>query len=337
MGRREERWLAGVCVSAVLLAASLVFTAPAVLLSARDRAGPGSVSAEAAEARAGREGAKRLAQAILGRTLDRADYVNRIAFVYGIPAVRWPRALGAQSGARATAEPEAIAAQVETLLSALEKARAILEERERGDPDVAARSPSLLPCAEPLCEPSSFFGPRVSPWTGDEEFFPGVDLAAPEGSAVLAPGAATVLFAGRARRSSTGWFWRLGNLIVLSHGGSGATVFGHLSRIDVRRGQRVTRGSRIGAVGATGWAISPQLHYEFWRPEGRMLRPTDPFFPALDRRLGRKPVSLEQMEATSAPGPLDPLPGLGTADPERSEEPVPGSRRSHAPKRRPRV
>ncbi len=118
------------------------------------------------------------------------------------------------------------------------------------------------------------------------------------------------MFTGRAPRSPTGWFWRLGNLIVLSHGGGGATVLGHLSRIDVRRGQRVKRGQKIGVVGSTGWTISPQLHYEFWRPESGRLRPTDPFFAALDRRLGRIPVSLEQMEATSAPGPLDPLPGF---------------------------
>jgi murein DD-endopeptidase MepM/ murein hydrolase activator NlpD len=105
----------------------------------------------------------------------------------------------------------------------------------------------------------------------------------------------------------------LGNLIVLSHGASGATVFGYLSEIDVRRGQRVARGQRLGAVGATGWAISPRLHYEYWRPAEGGLRPTDPLFAVLDHRLGRKPLSLDQMLATSAPGPLDPLPGKGAA------------------------
>ncbi len=337
VGRRGERWLFSLSVAGALLAASLVFTAPNAVARAGGRPARGGSFARAEEAKAEEERAARLAEKILERALDRADYLSRIAFVYGVAAARWPRALGSQSGGHSTARPGAIAARVETLLPALETARAILEERERGDPDVAARSPSLLPCAERACEPSAFFGPRVSEWTGEEEFFPGVDLAAPEGSPVLAPGAATVMFAGRARRSSTGRFWRLGNMIVLSHGESGATVFGHLSRIDVRRGQRVTRGSRIGAVGATGWTISPQLHYEFWRREGRILRPTDPFFTALDRRPGRNPVSLEQMEATSAPGPLDPLPGFSAAAPDRSGAPAPGSRRARAPKRRPRV
>ena len=303
------------------------------LARAGRRQGHERSSAEAGEAGAGLEEAARRAGAIRERALDRADYLNRIALLYGVPAARWPPALSSGPGALSAAKPEAMAERVDTFLGALENSRAILEEYEKRDPDLAARSPSLFPCAAALCEPASFFGPRVSPWTGEEEFFPGVDIAAPDGSAVLAPGGATVVFAGRARRSPTGWFWRLGSMIVLSHGGGGATVFGHLSRIDVRRGQRVARGQRIGAVGATGWAISSRLHYEFWRPERGTLRPTDPLFAALDRRLGAKPVSLQQMEATSAPGPLDPLPGLSTA-PERPDLPSSGSRDIPGSKRR---
>jgi len=102
--------------------------------------------------------------------------------------------------------------------------------------------------------------------------------------------------------------WRYGNLVILSHGGGQATLLGHLARIETRVGQRVRRGERIGTVGATGWVVSPSLHYEFWRErEGRMA-PTDPRFAVLDHRLGPPDVSLEKMEATSAPGPVEPLP-----------------------------
>ncbi len=320
-----------------MLTASLAFTAPVAVARAGRRQGQGRSSGEAGAAKAEQERAARLTRAIRERALDRADSLNRIALLYGVPAARWPRALSAGAGALSAADPETLAAQIQIFVRALERARGILEEREGSDPGLAARSPSLFPCAAALCEPSSFFGLRVSPWTGEEEFFPGVDIAAPEGSAVLAPGAATVMFAGKAPRSPIGWFWRLGNMIVLSHGGDGATVFGHLSRIDVRRGQSVARGQRIGAVGATGWAISPQLHYEFWRASGGELRPTDPFFAALDRRLGHIPVSLEEMEATSAPGPLDPLPGFGSAAPGRPGAGVSGSRAVRGSQRRPRI
>ena len=245
--------------------------------------------------------------------MDRADLLNRIAFLYEIPPARWPRALAPERGPLAGTGAESIARGLEICLRALERGREILESREGSDRDLPDRVPSRLPLAAQPFEPAAFFGPRVSPWTGQDEFFLGADIAAAQGVPVVAPGAGTVVFAGTARRSSSGWFWRLGNVIVLSHGGSGATVFGHLSKIDVRRGQRIARGQRLGAVGATGWAISPQLHYEYWRAAEGKLRPTDPLFAVLDRRPGRRPLSLEQMEVTSAPGPLDPLPGLAPA------------------------
>ncbi len=333
LGPAGERWLAFLAAAAALLAASLLFTAPLAIARAGRREEWTPAPGRRAGTGASRERVSRLAREVRDRALDRADYLNRVAFLYGVPAARWPRPLGGGPGA-SDAGADRIAADVATFLPALEQGRAILEEREKRDPDLPARVPSVLPCAAALCEPASFFGPRTSPWTGEEEFFSGVDIAAPEGSAVLAPGGGTVVFAGKAPRSSTGWFWRLGNMIVLSHGASGATVFGHLSRIEARRGERVARGRRIGSVGATGWAISPRLHYEYWRPDGRALSPTDPLFAALDPRLDRKPVSLEQMEATSAPGPLDPLPGLGVPVSGSPGAPAAGSRPAPARRRR---
>ena len=54
-----------------------------------------------------------------------------------------------------------------------------------------------------------------------------------------------------------------GNVVIVKHGGNTTTVYAHLSRINVRSGQRVQQGDNLGLVGATGWATGPHLHFEF--------------------------------------------------------------------------
>jgi len=83
----------------------------------------------------------------------------------------------------------------------------------------------------------------------------GVDYAAPSGTPVRTVGDGTVEVAG--------WQNGYGNVIQIRHGNDRTTVYAHLSRIDVRKGQRIEQGQRIGAVGSTGWATGPHLHFEF--------------------------------------------------------------------------
>jgi murein DD-endopeptidase MepM/ murein hydrolase activator NlpD len=54
-----------------------------------------------------------------------------------------------------------------------------------------------------------------------------------------------------------------GNVVKVRHSNDRTTVYAHLSRIAVRQGARVEQGQTIGAVGATGWATGPHLHFEF--------------------------------------------------------------------------
>ena len=54
-----------------------------------------------------------------------------------------------------------------------------------------------------------------------------------------------------------------GNVVIVRHNSTDETLYAHLSRIDVRRGQSVAQGQRIGALGQTGWATGPHLHFEF--------------------------------------------------------------------------
>ena len=83
----------------------------------------------------------------------------------------------------------------------------------------------------------------------------GVDYGAPTGTPVRTVGDGIVEFAG----VQTGF----GKVVMIRHNASDVTVYAHLSRIDVRPGQGVAQGQRVGAVGATGWATGPHLHFEF--------------------------------------------------------------------------
>jgi murein DD-endopeptidase MepM/ murein hydrolase activator NlpD len=83
----------------------------------------------------------------------------------------------------------------------------------------------------------------------------GVDYAAPTGTPVRSVGNGVVEFAGR----QNGY----GNVVQIKHANDRSTLYAHLSRIDVRNGQRIEQGARIGAVGSTGWSTGPHLHFEF--------------------------------------------------------------------------
>ncbi len=100
----------------------------------------------------------------------------------------------------------------------------------------------------------SGFGNRLHPILGYVRPHTGVDLAAPYGTPILAADGGQVLQA-----SYDGGY---GNCILIYHGGSFATFYGHMSGFAVSAGQMVKRGQVIGYVGATGLATGPHLHFE---------------------------------------------------------------------------
>ena len=101
---------------------------------------------------------------------------------------------------------------------------------------------------------NSEFGLRLSPWTSAREFHSGLDIRAERGTAIQAPAAATVAFAGSQPE--------YGITVILDHGQDIRSVYGHLSKMNVKTGDRVERGALIGFTGNTGRSSGPHLHYE---------------------------------------------------------------------------
>ena len=102
---------------------------------------------------------------------------------------------------------------------------------------------------------SSGFSMRMHPILQRWRAHLGTDYAAPTGTAVRSVGDGKVEFAG----VQNGF----GNVIFVNHGNNQVTVYAHLSAINVAVGQSVSQGQHIGAVGQTGWATGPHLHFEF--------------------------------------------------------------------------
>ena len=98
------------------------------------------------------------------------------------------------------------------------------------------------------------FGQRLDPFSGEGVFHSGVDISAPAGTRVESGGDGIVMQAA--------WDSGYGNAILVDHGYGMTTKYGHLSKIFVVVGQEVKRGQVIGAVGMTGRATGPHLHYE---------------------------------------------------------------------------
>jgi Peptidase family M23 len=107
---------------------------------------------------------------------------------------------------------------------------------------------------------SDFGAPRASR-TG---FHSGIDIGASRGTFVRAPAGGTVAF--------VGWRRGYGRTIVIDHGHQISTLYGHLAKPEVVRGQTVEKGAAIGLIGATGHASGPHLHYEVL-VNGRPINP----------------------------------------------------------------
>ena len=120
---------------------------------------------------------------------------------------------------------------------------------------------------------SSGFGMRHHPFLQTWRAHKGVDYAAPAGTRVRTVGDGVIDFVGQ-----QGGY---GNVVIVRHPGNITTVYAHLMGFTrgLRKGVNVAQGDIIGAVGQTGWATGPHLHYE-WRASGEARNPLAVVLPA---------------------------------------------------------
>ena len=158
------------------------------------------------------------------------------------------------------AREAALAAEREELEEESERLETLIEAAQnRTAPAASGFVPSGSGYIWPLCRAvTSEFGPR---WGRMHE---GVDIDGVTGDPLRAANDGIVI--------SAGWSGGYGQLTLIDHGDGVVTSYAHQSRIDVTRGQRVSRGQLIGAVGATGNVTGDHLHYET-RVGGRAVNP----------------------------------------------------------------
>ena len=137
----------------------------------------------------------------------------------------------------------------------LDTITALAKDREQ----MLASMPSIKPVRQDKLAKSirmlSGFGMRIHPIFKHQKMHTGLDFTAPQGTPVQASGDAVVEEV-NSERSGYGMH------IILNHGYGYRTLYGHLSKVKVKQGQKIKRGEVIGLVGSTGTSTGPHLHYE---------------------------------------------------------------------------
>ena len=119
-----------------------------------------------------------------------------------------------------------------------------------------ASIPSIMPVkSEDLKRISSGFGIRMHPILKIRKMHEGQDFTAPTGTQIFATGNGTV-FSVEKKRFGFGFH------VIVDHGYGYKTIYAHMSRINVRKGEKINRGDVMGLVGNTGSSTAPHLHYE---------------------------------------------------------------------------
>jgi murein DD-endopeptidase MepM/ murein hydrolase activator NlpD len=134
-----------------------------------------------------------------------------------------------------------------------------------------ASIPAIQPISnKDLTKIASGFGYRIHPVYKTGKMHTGIDFTASKGTEIYATGDGLII---NSEAASTGY----GRHVIIDHGYGYQTLYGHMSRINVHKGQKVKRGDLIGYVGNTGTSTGPHLHYEVIK-DGEKINPVSYFY-----------------------------------------------------------
>ena len=157
--------------------------------------------------------------------------------------------------------------RIQLALDSQKEIREVLEEKE----ERLQHLPTINPVRNGRI--TDTFGNRIDPFTEKPKLHTGVDIAAPVNTPVYASAQGYVESVHHSYSPNHSY----GKYILINHGYGKQTLYGHLSKIFVKPGQQVNRWDIIGAVGETGRATGPHLHYEV-REEDKPVNPIEFFF-----------------------------------------------------------
>ena len=157
--------------------------------------------------------------------------------------------------------------QIVVQSKSLDEIAGLAEEKEK----LLKAIPTIKPVKnEDLTRMASGYGYRSDPFTKARKFHRGMDFTAPRGTPVYATGNGVVK---RADRRSSGY----GRHVRINHGFGYTSLYAHLYKYVVKRGQKVKRGDLIGFVGSTGRSQAPHLHYEIIK-DGKRVNPLNFYY-----------------------------------------------------------
>ncbi len=167
----------------------------------------------------------------------------------------------------ATKSMDILAKQLYVQSKSLDEIINLAEDKEK----LLASIPAIQPIKkEDLTRMASGYGWRSDPFTKARKMHKGMDFTAPKGVPIYSTGNGIVK---RADNRSSGF----GNHIRINHGFGYVTLYAHLSKYNVKKGQRVKRGDLIGFVGSTGRSMAPHLHYEVHK-DGKPINPINFYY-----------------------------------------------------------